>query len=98
MNTTESRSVVKHFCANWECAEPIFKFSCLPWDIVRLIIDYIPLNAPLGGQIKVYQNVRRLNRDIYRMINSKRKSLLFKDRAVTEKVFLGLINKASGTF
>jgi len=45
---------------------------------------------------KVYQTYRLLARDFYRMINRRRKGLLFKNPDITERAFFDLIEKASG--
>jgi hypothetical protein len=76
-------------------------FQDLPWDMIEVILDFIPLNDAIDvnkGTQKVYEVIRLLNRDFYRMINARRKSLVFRDRQITEQVFLDLIAKSTGRF
>lgn len=70
--------------------ENSLKFGDLPWDCVELIFEFVPLNHMQEDQ-KVYMIARLLNRNIYRIINSKRKSLLFKDKNISERAFFDLI-------
>jgi len=73
-------------------------FQDLPWDMMEMVIDFIPLNDINSGTQKVYEIIRLLNRDFYRMINSRRKSLVFRDKLITERVFLDLIAKSTGRY
>ena len=73
-------------------------FQDLPWDVIEVVLDFIPLNDVTNdvGNQKVYHVIRLLNRDIYRMINARRKSLIFKDKQISERTFFGLIAKTTG--
>lgn len=55
-------------------------------------------SPPLAGStgVKLYQTSRLLSRDFYRMINRRRKALVFKDADITERAFFDLMSKASG--
>ena len=83
-------------------------FTDLPWDCLEVVLDFLPLNeayynSPEQTQVgfsaavqKTYQVVRLISRDIYRLINKRRKALIFKDRAIASTAFLDLVRKASG--
>ena len=71
-------------------------FKDLPWDCMSVLIDYLPLNDLVADlNQRLYKSVRLINRDFYRLICQKRKSLLFCDQNVTERVFISLLEKCS---
>ena len=63
---------------------------------MSVIIDYLPLNQQIDGlNNKLYKCIRLINRDFYRLVCQKRKSILFLDKNITERVFVSLLEKCS---
>ena len=69
--------------------------------MLEMIVSFLPLNSKNTSEIsspKVYKIARLLNRDFYRIINSRRQSLIYKDKLISERCFFDLVEKATGRF
>lgn len=79
-------------------SKPKLSLLDLPWDVMSVIVDFLPLNDQIDKMQKVYHNIRLINRDFHRLVSMRRKSLAFKNKDITERAFFNLISKATGEY